>query len=80
MAGVTSKPPRREIDEPLGFLLLLLLLGSSLSSGGNSLILAGCSFLDLEDVLKVKTSQKLCQSSDHNPNHGNINECLRGLG
>lgn len=30
----------------------------------------------LEDVLKVETSQKLCQSSDHDTNHRNIDECL----
>ncbi len=34
----------------------------------------------LEDVLKVKTSQKSCQSSDHDTNHRNIDKCLRGLG
>jgi hypothetical protein len=33
-----------------------------------------------EDVLKVEASKKLCQSSNHDPNHRNVNESLRSFG
>ena len=33
----------------------------------------------LEDVLKVERGQKLCESSNHNTNHGNVNKSLRGF-
>ena len=34
----------------------------------------------LEDVLKVKNSQKLCKSSDHNTAHGDIDKSFRSFG
>lgn len=33
--------------------------------------------LVLEDVWKVKTSEKLCKSSDHDPNHCYVYKSLR---
>lgn len=34
----------------------------------------------LEDVLKVKASQKLCESSDHDPNHCYVDKSLGSFG